>query len=148
MTFLYTVVSLCHASLLHRCFLARHIIHSLWEGVHDVMNQRTSRMTIISENEMNIPIKNIPLCNFWHLNGILKISLEIVPTKTQSRTQTPQALWPVVSHLERLWEHQILLPQDFCSKTIETITEQPIKKFEFFLCPQSLSWCPTTDQRD
>ena len=38
----------------------------------------------------------------------------------------------------RLWGHRILLPQDFCGKTIETVTEQPIKKIEFFRCPQSL----------
>ena len=38
----------------------------------------------------------------------------------------------------RLWGHQILLPQDFCGKTMETVTEQPIKKIEFFRCPQSL----------
>ena len=38
----------------------------------------------------------------------------------------------------RLWRHRILLPQDFCGKTMETITEQPIKKIEFFRCPQSL----------
>ena len=39
---------------------------------------------------------------------------------------------------ERLWGHRILLPQDFCGKTMETVTEQPIKKIEFFRCPQSL----------
>ena len=33
-------------------------------------------MATTSENKMNIPI---PLCNFWHLNGILKISVEIIP---------------------------------------------------------------------
>ena len=38
----------------------------------------------------------------------------------------------------RLWGHQNLLPQDFCGKTMETVTEQPIKKIEFFRCPQSL----------
>ena len=38
----------------------------------------------------------------------------------------------------RLWGHRILLPQDFCGKTMETVTEQPIKKIEFFRCPQSL----------
>ena len=32
----------------------------------------------------------------------------------------------------RLWGHRILLPQDFCGKTMETVTEQPIKKIEFF----------------
>ena len=56
----------------------------------------------------------------------------------QSRTQSPQALWPAVSRQERLWGHRILLPQDFCGKTMETVTERPIKKFEFFRCPQSL----------
>ena len=34
--------------------------------------------------------------------------------------------------------HRILLPQDFCGKTTKTVTEQPIKKIEFFRCPQSL----------
>ena len=38
----------------------------------------------------------------------------------------------------RLWGHRILLPQDFCGKTMETVTEQPIKKIQFFRCPQSL----------
>ena len=38
----------------------------------------------------------------------------------------------------RLWGHRILLPQDFCGKTMETVTEQLIKKIEFFRCPQSL----------
>ena len=38
----------------------------------------------------------------------------------------------------RLWGHRILLPQDFCGKTMETVTEQPIKKIDFFRCPQSL----------
>ena len=38
----------------------------------------------------------------------------------------------------RLWGHRILSPQDFCGKTMETVAEQPIKKIEFFRCPQSL----------
>ena len=38
----------------------------------------------------------------------------------------------------RLWGHRSLLPQDFCGKTMETVMEQPIKKIEFFRCPQSL----------
>ena len=38
----------------------------------------------------------------------------------------------------RLWGRRILLPQDFCGKTMETVTEQPIKKIEFYRCPQSL----------
>ena len=60
----------------------------------------------------------------------------------QSRTQSPQALWPAVSRQERLWGHRILspllLPQDFCGKTVETVTEQPIKKIVFFRCPRCL----------
>ena len=31
-----------------------------------------------------------------------------------------------------------IIPQDFCGKTMETVTEQPIKKIEFFRYPQSL----------
>ena len=38
----------------------------------------------------------------------------------------------------RLWGHRILLPQDFCGKTMESVSEQPIKKIEFFRCLQSL----------
>ena len=51
---------------------------------------------------------------------------------TQSRTQSPQALWPEVGRQERLWGTGILLLQDFCSKTMEAVTEHPIKKFKFF----------------
>ena len=47
----------------------------------------------------------------------------------QSRTQSPQALWTVVSHQERLWSTGILLPQDFCGNKIQAVTEQSIKKF-------------------
>ena len=52
----------------------------------------------------------------------------------QSRTQSPQALWPAVklNCQERLWGHRILLPEYFCGKTMETVTEETIKKFEFF----------------
>ena len=41
----------------------------------------------------------------------------------QSRTQRPQALWPAVGRQERLWGTGILLPQDFCGKTMEAATE-------------------------
>ena len=54
-----------------------------------------------------------------------------------SRTQSLQAFWSAGQRREDSG-HQILLPQDFCGKTIETVTEQPIKKIEFFRCPQSL----------
>ena len=40
----------------------------------------------------------------------------------QSRTQSPQPLWPAVGREERLWGIGILLPQDFCGKTIEAVT--------------------------
>ena len=43
-------------------------------------SQSTSPMTSIFENETII---QIPLCNVLHLNGILKISLEIFPKKTR-----------------------------------------------------------------
>ena len=48
----------------------------------------------------------------------------------QSRIQSPQALWAVVSRQERLWGTGILLPQDFCVKTMQAFTGQPIKKFK------------------
>ena len=41
--------------------------------------QSTSRVTSISENEMNI---RIPLCNVQHLIGMLNISVEIFPKKS------------------------------------------------------------------
>ena len=56
----------------------------------------------------------------------------------QSPTQSPRTLWPAVGRQESLWGHRILLPQDFCGKTIETVTEEPIKKFEFSMSPESL----------
>ena len=45
------------------------------------------------------------------------------PTHDQSRTQSPQALWPAVSRQERLWGTTILLPRDFCGKTMETVVQ-------------------------
>ena len=49
---------------------------------------------------------------------------------TQSRTQSPQALWPAVGRQKRLWRTGILLPQDLCHKTMQAVTRQPIKKFK------------------
>ena len=49
----------------------------------------------------------------------------------QSRNQTPQALLPAVGRQERLWGTGILLPQDFCGKTVQAIAGQPIKKFKY-----------------
>ena len=46
-------------------------------------------------------------------------------------TQSPQALWPAVNRQERLWGTGILLLQDFRGKTMQAVTEQPIKKFKF-----------------
>ena len=43
-------------------------------------SQSASRMTSISENEMNI---QIPLCNVRHLNRILNTSLEIFSKKAR-----------------------------------------------------------------
>ena len=39
----------------------------------------------------------------------------------QSRTQIHQALGIAVGRLERLWVTGILLPQDFCSKTMQAV---------------------------
>ena len=46
----------------------------------------------------------------------------IVKPIDQSCTQSPQALWPVVSRLESLWGTGILLAQDFCSKATQVVT--------------------------
>ena len=43
----------------------------------------------------------------------------------QSRTQSPQALWPAVGRPERLWGTGILSPHDFCGKTMQAVTWQP-----------------------
>ena len=74
-----------------------------------------------------------------HSYIIMQPKPEKNPGLNQSRTQSPQALWTAVSLQERLWEHRILLLQDFCGKTMETITEQPIKKMGIFsMSPESL----------
>ena len=51
-------------------------------------------MTSISDNEMNIQFQ-IPLCNVRHLNGILKISLEIYPKNTQLKKKI-QNTWETI----------------------------------------------------
>ena len=65
---------------------------------------------------------------------------EIGNALSQSPISYPKSSGFLVSEATpgRLWGHRILLPQDFCGKTMETVTEQPIKKIEFFRCPQSL----------
>ena len=55
----------------------------------------------------------------------------------QYHSQSPQALWPAVGRQERLWGAGILLPQDFCGKTMQAVTEQPIKNFKVFRFDQS-----------
>ena len=49
--------------------------------------------------------------------------LEFYSLTAQSCTQSPQALWPAVGRQERLWGTGILLPQNFCSKTMEAVME-------------------------
>ena len=44
-------------------------------------------------------------------------------TLAQFCTQSPQAVWPAVGRQERLWGTGILLPQDYCGKTMEAVTE-------------------------
>ena len=52
--------------------------------------------------------------------------------RNQSRTQSPLAFWSADGRQQRLWGTGILLPQDFCGKTMEVVAGQPIKKFFFF----------------
>ena len=65
----------------------------------------------------------------------------------QSRTQSPLALWSAGGRQERLQGIGILLPQDFCGKTMQAVTGQPVQKFKFFRILQSLSWRPPADQK-
>ena len=64
-------------------------------------SQFTSRVTSISENEMNI---RISLCNVRHVNGMLNISLEIFPKKTITlqQKQKIQNTWETIVILEIL----------------------------------------------
>ena len=43
------------------------------------------------------------------------------PPRSQSRTQSPQPLWPAVGRQERCWGSRILLPQDFSGKTMQAV---------------------------
>ena len=57
----------------------------------------------------------------------------------QSRTQSPQAFWSAGGCQERLWGSGILLPQDFCGKTMQVVikllrnrqSKKKKKKFQF-----------------
>ena len=53
-------------------------------GLSVCFSQFTSRMTSISENEMNIRISH---CNVQHVNGMMNISLEIFLKKTHFLTE-------------------------------------------------------------
>ena len=46
----------------------------------------------------------------------------LVAIFNQSRTQSPQALWPAVGRQERLWGTGILLPQDFCARFLQSLS--------------------------
>ena len=54
-------------------------------------------MNRISKNEMNI---RISLCNVRRVNGILDISLEIVPKKTHKLKKNVQNTWETIVILE------------------------------------------------
>ena len=56
-------------------------------------------MTSISENEVNI---RISLCNVRHVNGMLNISLEILPKKTHYQKIKIQNTWETIIILEIL----------------------------------------------
>ena len=55
-----------------------------------------------------------------------------MPLLFQSRTQSPQALWPAVGRQERLWGTGISLPQDFCGKNNASRNGADNQKFSFF----------------
>ena len=60
-------------------------------------SQFTSRMTSISENEMNI---QIPLCNVQPLNGIVKISFETFHKKDVLTEKKNQNTWETITFCE------------------------------------------------
>ena len=63
-------------------------------------SQFTSRVTSISENEMNI---RISLCNFRHVNGMLNIFLKISPKKTHlQKKKKIQNTWETILFLNYL----------------------------------------------
>ena len=62
-------------------------------------SQSKSRMTSISENEMNIQLF---LCNVPHVNGILNISLAIFPKKDVLTKKKIQNTWETIVILEIL----------------------------------------------
>ena len=64
---------------------------------------------------------------------------------TQSHTQSPQPPWPAVGHQERLWGSGIVLPQDFCGKTITLSQGSQSKNLNKIAVPQSLSCQLTAD---
>ena len=64
----------------------------------------------------------------------------------QSLSQSPQALWPAVDCQVRLWGTGISLAQDFCGKTMQAVTKQPIKNLNKSPVSKSLSWQPTADE--
>ena len=79
---------------------------------------------------------------------------------SQSRTQSPQALWPAVCRQKRLWGTGISIPQEFCGETMQDVTGAVNKKnkiyFSYFprvlrLFGQRLvtrrDWRPTIGQR-
>ena len=73
---------------------------------------------------MNVP-KKISISSLWEL-------VSVVLGLDQSRTKRRQAFWPAGGRQERLAGTGNLLPQDFCGKTMQAVTEQPIKKLNFF----------------
>ena len=70
-------------------------------GLSACFSQFTSLVTSISKNEKNI---RISLCNVQHLNGLMKISLEIFPKKTHFLTEKKkiQNAWETIFILEIL----------------------------------------------
>ena len=99
------------------------------------------------------------MCEFQ--NGVLVMTtprsffsetrVEVMLSRVQSHTQTPQALWSAGGRQERVRGTGVLLSQDFCAKTMLAVT-QPLwdsqsKNFSKISVIQSLSWRSSADQK-
>ena len=63
----------------------------------------------------------------------------------QSRTQSPLAFWSAGGRQERLWGAGILLPQDFCGKTMQAVTANLVRAYKIVTLIKSTVPVGTTD---
>ena len=79
--------------------------------------------------------------NTTNHKAVKNIHNDLYSAQSQSRIQSPQALWPAVVRQEKLWGTGILLLQDVCSKTMQAVTEQPINFFSNSLGSLLATYC-------